>query len=173
MTYIRLSPIYQSSQFSRAVLRPVSSQQHRFAHESYGGGQGNPKGETPQKQGSNPSAEKEHPGPSPPIEGQGTGGGPTKAPRAGQKTAEGFSGSSNDDGNKGNSLNGAQPKILNQNAPVEESEDVKRHNADYVKRHDRQGNINGDQADQKVDPKYWSGRSQLILAVFILFSYTN
>ena len=152
-----MSPFYRAIPFSRTVLRPTSAQQYRSAHESYGGGEGNPKGEAPQQQGANPSAEKEHPGPPPPTQGQGTGGGPTKATKSGHNTEE----SSGNSGNDGESaVKDAQPKILSQDSPVEESEDVKQHNADYAKRHDRPGAISGEQADQKVDPKYWSGRSQ-------------
>ena len=64
-------------------------------------------------------------------------------------------------------MGGAQPKILSQNAPVEESEDVKQHNAEYAKRHDRNA---GDHADEKVDPKFWSGR---LLAVHIVILCTS
>ena len=59
-------------------------------------------------------------------------------------------------------MGGAQPKILNQSTPTEESEDVKQHNAEYAKRHDRTG---GDHADEKVDPKFWSGRFLSTLAI--------
>lgn len=161
MAYHRVSPLYKSVRLSRTLLNPPSIQQNRFAHESYGGGEGNPKGEAPQQQGSNPSAEKEHPGPPPPTEGQGKGGGPTKATESGHNTEENTSSSSRGR----NAVDGAQPKILNQNAPIEESEDVKQHNAEYAKRHDRTNSTGGDQADQKVDPKFWSGRLQLILTV--------
>lgn len=158
MAYHRVSPLYKSLRSSPALLRPSPTQPNRFAHESYGGGGGNPKGETPQEQGSNPSAQKEHPGPPPPTEGQGTGGGPTKATGSGHNTKERSSSSGVE--NRGRAVDGAQPKILNQNAPVEESEDVKQHNAEYAKRHDR---TSQGQADEKVDPKFWSGRFLSIL----------
>ncbi len=58
----------------------------RNASESYGGGEGDPKGENPSDQGPNPSAELEHPGPPPPDVGQGTGGGPTKSGADGHDT---------------------------------------------------------------------------------------
>lgn len=149
MTYLRVSPLYRSVRFSRTLLRPTSIQQYRYAHESYGGGEGNPKGESPQQQGSNPSAEKEHPGPPPPTEGQGTGGGPTKATESGHNTEEnsssGSSSSSSRSGSKENAVDGAQPKILSENGPIEESEDVKQHNAEYAKRHDRTGDTGRDQ----------------------------
>jgi hypothetical protein len=160
MVQLRVSPFYRSLQNSRTALRSASIQQYRHAHESYGGGEGNPKGENPQQQGSNPSAEKEHPGPPPPAEGQGTGGGPTKATESGHNTPENASSNDHGNKNKGNGVDGAQPKILNQGVPAEESEDVKQHNAEYAKRFDRPDTKAGDQDDQKVDPKYWSGRFQ-------------
>ncbi len=164
MVSLRASPLYRSVRFSRIAVRPAAirpRQQLRYAHESYGGGEGNPTGENPQQQGANPSAEKEHPGPPPPSVGQGTGGGPTKADGSGHNTADHHSASTS--GSKGHAASGgAQPKILNPDAPAEEGEDVKQHNADNAKRHDR---ADGDQDDQKVDPKYWSGMSSLIIAL--------
>lgn len=167
MVYHRVSPLYKSLRLSPTLLRSSPNQQNRFAHESYGGGGGNPKGEAPQEQGSNPSAQQEHPGPPPPAEGQGSGGGPTKATESGHDTKENPSSSSGDK-NKANAVGGAQPKILSQNGPIEESEDVKQHNAEYAKRHDRNG---GDHADEKVDPKFWSGRFLSILTVLLNSSF--
>lgn len=161
MVYHRVSPLCKSLRLSPTLLRPSPNQQNRFAHESYGGGGGNPKGENPQEQGSNPSAPKEHPGPPPPTEGQGSGGGPTKATESGHNSKEKPSSSSGVK-SKESAVGGAQPKILNQNAPTEETEDVKQHNAEYAKRHDRTG---GDHADEKVDPKFWSGRCPSILTI--------
>lgn len=145
MAYLRVSPLYRSGRFSRTLLRPTSSQQYRYATGSYGGGEGNPKGESPQQQGSNPSAEKEHPGPPPPTEGQGTGGGPTKATESGHNTEENASSGSSRGGSKGSTVDGAQPKILSPGAPTEESEDVKQHNAEYAKRPDRTSDTGRDQ----------------------------
>lgn len=60
----------------RLALRPsvISRSTIRFASGDYGSGSGDPKGEKPQEQGANPSADKEHPGPPPPKVGQNTGG---------------------------------------------------------------------------------------------------
>jgi hypothetical protein len=92
--------------------------------------------------------------------GQGSGGGPTKADESGHNTADHHRASTS--GRNGNGTGGgAQPKILNPDAPTAEGEDVKQHNADNAKRHDR---ADGDQDDPKVDPKYWSGQSSSIIA---------
>lgn len=154
----------------RHVLNPGSAtvslttlHQHRlYAHQSYGGGEGDPKGENPQDQGSNPSAEKEHPGPPPPTEGQGSGGGPTKANESGHNTKDNASshgGGSQGGGSKGAaSSSGAQPKILNEGPPAEQSDEVKQHNREMANRHDRAGTQVGKQEDEKVGKGYWSGK---------------
>lgn len=51
--------------------------------------------------------------------------------------------------------NDAQPKILNEGIPTEESEDVKQHNADLAKRHDH-AETHADDDNVKVDKQYWS-----------------
>ena len=53
----------------RAVVRPTSFTQSRFASQDYGSGAGDPKGEKPQDQGPNPSEKLEHPGAPPPSTG--------------------------------------------------------------------------------------------------------
>lgn len=145
-----------------ATLPFTALQQHRlYAHQSYGGGEGDPKGENPQDQGSNPSADKEHPGPPPPTEGQGSGGGPTKAKEEGHNTSD--NSSSQGGGNKGTaSSSGAQPKILNEGPPAEQSDDVKQHNKEMANRYDRAGTQVGEQQDEKVGKGYWSGKMPLI-----------
>jgi len=71
------------------VLRPqaISRSTVRFASGDYGSGAGDPKGENPQEQGANPSADKEHPGPPPPKVGQNTGGA-TKAGAEGHNASQ-------------------------------------------------------------------------------------
>jgi len=71
------------------VLRPLSIPRStiRFASGDYGSGAGDPKGENPQEQGANPSADKEHPGPPPPKVGQNTGGA-TKAGADGHNASQ-------------------------------------------------------------------------------------
>ncbi|KAL8768650.1 MAG: hypothetical protein Q9209_005209 [Squamulea sp. 1 TL-2023] len=141
--------------FTRSTTRTF--QQHRaYAGQSYGGGQGDPKGETPQEQGANPSAEQEHPGPPPPDVGKGTGGGPTKAGSDGHNTQDGPSKGSSGKSGASQSSGAPQPKILSENPPAEESDDVKAHNEDMGKRHDR-ANAEVDEKGETVEKGFWKG----------------
>lgn len=150
----------------RATLSSTYTQQRRLyaGGSSYGGGEGDPKGENPQDQGSNPSAELEHPGPPPPDVGKGTGGGPTKSGVDGHNTQQNSSSdgqaASNSGGSSGGSSggDGPQPKIHAHDAPGEEhhSEDVKRHNQEMSQRHDRPQEKSPDKED-KVDKGFWKG----------------
>jgi hypothetical protein len=86
------------SMLRSAALRPAAlsaaprvRMQVRFATSDYGSGKGNPAGETPEKQGSNPSENLEHPGPPPP------------------KVAQGKSSSSPDNDNNKNQNEGPKP----------------------------------------------------------------
>ncbi|KAI9704504.1 MAG: hypothetical protein M1820_005578 [Bogoriella megaspora] len=143
----------------------------------YGSGTGDPKGENPQSQGANPSADKEHPGPPPPKAGQGTGGGPTKGTSKGHNTDEspsaagqkrGFStlrkgGLRGQDELRSKETKGAEPKILKDAQPREEeySEDVKRHNREYAASYDKpQSRAEREDAEaggDKVGKGFWSG----------------
>lgn len=165
MTGFRLTSILRSTRsirtFPRATLPPTYVQQNRFyAGSNYGGGEGDPKGENPQDQGSNPSAELEHPGPPPPDVGKGTGGGPTKKGADGHNTLQNESsgGQAASSGGSNGGGDGPQPKIHKHDAPEEHthSDDVKAHNADMAKRHDRANEKSLDEED-KVDKSYWSG----------------
>lgn len=144
----------------------IIHQQRFYAHKSYGGGEGDPKGENPQDQGSNPSAEKEHPGPPPPTEGQGSGGGPTKANETGHNTQDNASssgtGSTNNESKGNQSKSGAQPKILDESVPTEQSDEVKQHNKEMDNRHDRAGTSVEDAEKDKVGKGYWSGEFHLL-----------
>ena len=158
---MRVTPQFQSLAVSRHLSRApttfASTQPRRlYAHESssYGGGAGDPKGENPSKQGANPSADKEHPGPPPPQAGQGTGGGPTKASDSGQGAQQNQSGSSGT--SQGVSGSSSKPRILQENNP-EHSEDVKRHNEEYSKRHDRPAEHADEGGNQTVGKGFWSG----------------
>jgi len=128
------------------MTTPFNSQHRLYAHQSYGGGEGDPKGENPQQQGSNPSADLEHPGPPPPDVGKGTGGGPTKASGSKEGTSTGKQQSS-----------GAQPKILDESPPTEPSEEVKKHNREMDQRHDKATSRVDDEKKDKVGKGYWSG----------------
>ena len=166
MARLRLTPIirpFTKTPFSpRSLLPPVYAQQHRFyASSSYGGGEGDPKGENPSDQGSNPSADLEHPGPPPPAVGQGTGGGPTKKGADGHNLQENESsegGGQASTGGSGGQGGGPQPKIHKSDAPGEQahSDEVRAHNEDMAKRHDRPNETSPDE-DDKVDKGYWKG----------------
>ena len=132
-------------------IRTLTTTPARLASQDYGSGKGDPKGENPQQQGANPSADKEHPGPPPPKVGQGTGGGPTKNGEKGHTNGEGQKKSFSTYSRaiqqrrtftsgrilaatgvkkpKGDTEN-AQPKILHANPPSgdEQSSEVKEHN---------------------------------------------
>ena len=144
--------------FPRTTLSSSYAQQRRlYAGSSYGGGEGDPKGENPQDQGPNPSAGLEHPGPPPPSVGQGTGGGPTKKGSEGHNTNQSPSSSGGQDGSSGS--DSARPKIHQHNAPDEhsQSDDVKAHNEDMARRHDRPTEKSPDKEDDSVSKGYWSG----------------
>ena len=129
-------------------------QQRSYASQSYGSGQGDPKGERPQEQGANPSAEQEHPGPPPPDVGKNTGGGPTKAGADGHNTQDAPSKGSGGQSGASQSSGPPQPKILSENTPTEESDEVKAHNEDMAKRHDR-ANAEVDGQGDTVEKGFW------------------
>lgn len=169
ITSIRCSP--------RSLLSPVYTQQNRLyaGGSSYGGGEGDPKGENPSDQGSNPSADLEHPGPPPPSVGHGTGGGPTKKGAEGhnsqQNSSSGSGGQASTSGSggaSGSEGDGPQPKIHKHNAPEENthSDEVRAHNEEMAKRHDRPNEKSSDEED-KVDKGYWKGK---LLAMFLVDS---
>ncbi|MCJ1253283.1 hypothetical protein MMC24_001094 [Lignoscripta atroalba] len=147
----------------RLIPSSINRQQRLYAQQSYGGGEGDPKGEDPQNQGSNPSAELEHPGPPPPSVGQGTGGGPTKAGEKGHNTLQNdsSSGSSSESGSgssKGSKAsNGAQPKLYSAAPPAEPSEDVKKHNKEFDNRHGREQKNQDEDGKDDVGKGFWSG----------------
>ncbi len=158
-------PITSIPSPSRSLLSPAFTQQHRlYAGSSYGGGEGDPKGENPSDQGSNPSADLEHPGPPPPSVGQGTGGGPTKKGAEGHNTQEnsssgGQASTSGSGGASGGEADKPQPKILSSDAPEEHthSDEVRAHNEDMAKRHDRP-NEKSEGEDDAVDKGFWKGK---------------
>lgn len=69
---------------------------------------------------------------------------------------------------KGGEGDGPQPKIYKHNAPKEhtQSDEVRAHNEDMEKRHDRPNEKSGDEKD-KVDKGFWSGK---LLATFLVYS---
>ncbi|KAI9815276.1 MAG: hypothetical protein M1827_002756 [Pycnora praestabilis] len=146
---------------SRITPKPsFTVSQRRLYSGDYGSGAGDPKGEKPQEQGSNPSAHLEHPGPEPVAEGQGTGGGPTKSGKGGHNTQENASseGSERSSGSSG----GAQPKIHSESQPKEHSEDVQKHNEEMGNRHGgpAQNRLHEDEDVRRKDEVhkgYWGG----------------
>ena len=150
----------------RSITSPRYIQQNRlYAQSSYGGGEGDPKGEDPQNQGSNPSAGLEHPGPPPPEAGQGTGGGPTKANKDGHNTLENESsggGGKTDASSSKGANSGAQPKIHSHSPPAELSEEAKKHNEDFNNRYGAQDKAGQDEK-QEVGKGFWSGEILLYL----------
>ena len=141
--------VHPTRTFPRIAFPCTYAQQRRlYAGSNYGGGEGDPKGENPQDQGPNPSADLEHPGPAPPPVGQGTGGGPTKKGSEGHNTDQSPSSS------------GPRPKIHQHNAPEAHSQDdeVKAHNEDMARRHDRPNEKSPDKEDDSVHKGYWSGK---------------
>ena len=165
MSVTRIVPVF-STLLARSTSRIATSsgfnQQPRpYASSSYGGPEGDPKADDPQSQGSNPSAELEHPGPPPPAAGQGTGGGPTKADKDGHNTQQNDSsggGGSNGGSSVSGASSGAKPKIHSTSSPPEPNEDVKRHNEEHSKRHDRSATRPEDDSSQKVDKGFWGGK---------------
>ncbi len=164
--------------------RPFSSTLVARA-QGYGDGQGDPKGESPQHQGSSNKTKHnaEHPGPAPPSEGQGTGAGPTKggsgkspedssAQSGGARSKDaketGSSPTGGDIGNSGgkssspgeSSKRDASPKIHehapgDKNSPEKQAE-VEKHNREFDEGHDRAPKApEGD----KVDKQFWKGES--------------
>jgi hypothetical protein len=73
MSFLRPMSMLRSAALRPAALSaaPRARVQVRFATSDYGSGKGNPAGETPEKQGANPSENLEHPGPAPPKVAQG------------------------------------------------------------------------------------------------------
>lgn len=151
----------------------------RFA-QGYGDGEGDPKGENPQQQGGSNDVKQnaEHPGPAPPAEGQGTGGGPTKAGGSPEQASAQSGGSRSKDaketgssptggsvgGGKSSSSpeekskKGASPKISEKDVPgggnsKDKQAEVEQHNKEFEQGHDRAPPADAD----KVDKKFWKG----------------
>ncbi|KAI0833067.1 hypothetical protein F5Y06DRAFT_301330 [Hypoxylon sp. FL0890] len=85
MVAIRISNSLNALRATRTrapqAYRTFATSTRYYSQQGYGDGKGDPKAEDPQSQPSSSDAQQasEHPGPSPPDVGKGTGGGPTKA----------------------------------------------------------------------------------------------
>ncbi|KAF2799558.1 hypothetical protein K505DRAFT_321045 [Melanomma pulvis-pyrius CBS 109.77] len=118
----------------RAAPASASRIQARFATQDYGSGKGDPAGEKPQEQGTNPKSHLEHPGPEAPKVGGGGGGG------SGGKSSSSQTEKSSGQGKAEGSNEGKgkpQPKILNESPPEKESESTRKHNEEMDQRHNR------------------------------------
>lgn len=183
MSYLSRSSAFLRKSVLRTPQNALPAVQKRFATQDYGSGDGSPVGENPQKQGANPSADKEHPGPPPPKTGQGSGGGPTKGTAEGHTKAKQQTGSTSQrreystkstirhfssgrllqKESKPKSTEGLKPKILNESPPRpdEQNEDVRKHNEEMDKRHEKahESVSNEDAEKDKVGNKFWKGKS--------------
>jgi hypothetical protein len=132
-----------ASMLRTAALRPALSaapkahQQIRWGTSDYGSGDGNPAGETPQKQGANRSESIEHPGPAPPDVAKGKS---SSSPNQDTTKDSQKSSKSQDSASKSGSNKGAEPKILSKKSPAKEdqSEEVKKHNKEIENRAEKQ-----------------------------------
>lgn len=162
------------------ISRPLSFTPARFA-QGYGDGKGNLKVENPQEQGSSNARkhDAEHPGPTLPVEGHGSGAGPTNGPSG--KSAEESLAKSGESGSKdaketGSSLtggsvgqsggkehdpkDGAAPKIQGRKEigggnTQEKQVEVEKHNRDIEQGHDR---ALKPPSEDKVDKKFFKGK---------------
>lgn len=119
----------------RAAPASISRIQARFATQDYGSGKGDPAGEKPQEQGTNPKSHLEHPGPEAPKVGGG-GGKPSSPQTEKSSSGEKSSGQGKAEGSK-EGKGKPQPKILNESPPEKESESTRKHNEEMDQRHNR------------------------------------
>jgi len=160
MSFIRATSLRQFQAIGTPALRvqraAFSAIPRVQATSDYGSGKGDPKGENPQDQGANPSADLEHPGPPPPKEGEGSGAGPTKG---GKETSN--SGSSSKQSKGTQNADKPQPKISNPNPPSEgESAEVREHNKQMDQRAETASNkaSSKEQEKDKVGKDFWKGK---------------
>jgi hypothetical protein len=147
--------------------KSFSTMARRMATQDYGSGEGDPKGEKPQEQGANPSADLEHPGPPPPKVGQGSGGA-TKAGADGHNTGAAKQNKKHFSTlarrmseERPKSTEGLEPKLnKGKSPPAEEDlpEDVKQHNREMDKKPEQPADRLGDdqsKKDDKVGKEFW------------------
>ncbi|PNS15832.1 hypothetical protein CAC42_4284 [Sphaceloma murrayae] len=163
----------------------TSASSIRHASSDYGSPDGGQVTENVKDQGANPSAGKEHPGPAPPKAGQDTGKSGTKLgaqghnvpnaqsdvrPSVGNEKTQGGAGGKRGfstsarvraDADEMKASNGAKPKIFNESPPQGEDvpEEVRRHNEDMAKRHDRPVEGAGKEGAKgdEVPKGFWKG----------------
>jgi hypothetical protein len=160
MSFIRATSLRQFQAIGTPALRTqraaFSILPRAMATSDYGSGKGDPKGENPQDQGANPSADLEHPGPPPPKEGEGSGAGPTKG---GKETSN--SGQSSEQSKGTQKTDKPQPKISNPEPPSGgESAEVREHNKQMDKKTENASNkVSSEEAEKdKVGKDFWKGK---------------
>ncbi|KAJ4305442.1 hypothetical protein N0V90_000973 [Kalmusia sp. IMI 367209] len=169
MSFLRSSVVARSAAFRPAFsVAPRAQFQLRRATQDYGSGDGNPAGEKPQQQGKNERGDLEHPGPPPPKVAQGhksssdstsqSSSSGSGSGEASKKSSEGKGGSGS---GSGKSVKGAQPKILSDNPPAADSEDVKQHNREMDQRAEKAHEqvSNEDAKNDKVPKGFWKGHA--------------
>ena len=160
MSFIRATSLRQFQAIGTPALRTqraaFSAIPRVQATSDYGSGKGDPKGENPQEQGANPSADLEHPGPPPPKQGEGSGSGPTKG---GKDSSNSGNASKQSKGTQ--KAGGPQPKISNPNPPSEgESAEVREHNKQMDQRAEKASNkvSSEEQEKDQVSKDFWKGK---------------
>lgn len=168
MSFIRATSLRHFQAIGAPALRPqraaFSVLPRAQATSDYGSGKGDPKGENPQQQGANPSADLEHPGPPPPKQGEGSGSTPTKG---GKESSNSGNASKQSKGTQPSqsSSSGSQPRIHNASEPSEnESQEVREHNRKFEQRPDSASNkvSREEQEKDKVGKDFWKGKSSLL-----------
>jgi len=183
MSFLRATSLRQFQAIGAPALRTQSAAfsitTRTLATSDYGSGKGDPRGEKPQEQGANPSADLEHPGPPPPKEGQGSGSGPTTGGKEGSN-----SGNASEQSKKGKQQpqqqqqeksssqqnDAPQPKIYNPDGPgskENESQEVREHNRQMDQRTETASNqaSSEDVKKDKVSKDFWKGECSPSLIV--------
>jgi hypothetical protein len=173
MSFFRATSLRQFQAIGTPALRTqraaFSITTRTLGTSDYGSGNGDPRGEKPQEQGANPSADLEHPGPPPPKEGQGSGAGPTKGGKessnsgnASEQSKKGEQQPQQQSSSKASSTNAPQPKIYNPDGPPSkesESQEVREHNRQMDQRTETASNQASDEdvKKDKVPKEFWRG----------------
>ncbi|KAI5276980.1 hypothetical protein E4T47_00076 [Aureobasidium subglaciale] len=159
----------QNTGAAKQQKKSFSTHARRMTSQGYGDGKGDPRGEKPQEQGANPSADKEHPGPPPPKAGEGSGaatkadskGHITGAAKQQKKSFSTYARRMSEEHPK--STKGLEPK-LNKGTPKPDEkdlpEDVKQHNKEMEERHDQAAVKLGEDKSKKGDKvgkEFWAG----------------
>lgn len=179
MPFLRATSLRQFQAIGSPALRTqraaFSLTSRAQATSDYGSGKGDPRGENPQEQGANPSADLEHPGPPPPKQGEGSGAGPTKGgkqssnsgqaseqSKKGEQTQQPQQQQSQQKSDQSTNTKGPQPKIHNPDGPPSkesESQEVKEHNRQMDQRTETASNqaSNEEVSKDKVPKEFWKG----------------